>query len=117
MKDYLGTDGLVYDNIYEGGGDSFAIPDSRFSKLADAITYDNSGNIIPLSKRDNFNTRNILYSKIGEVNEGSAIGASRRPILRKNMHEFSDAEWDTAYEAALEKGNKREMWRLLTLRF
>lgn len=117
MKDYLGTDGLVYDNIYEGGGDSFAIPDSRFAKLADAVTFDDSGNIIPLSKRDDFNTRNILYSKIGEVNKGSVVGASRRPILRKNMHEFSDAEWDAAYEAALEKGNKREMWRLLTLRF
>ena len=58
-----------------------------------------------------------LFSKTGEINKGSAAGASRRPILRKNMHEFSDTEWDAAYEAALAKGNKREMWRLLTLRF
>ena len=63
------------------------------------------------------NLQNLVWSKAGELNKGSAVGASRRPILRKNMHEFSDAEWDAAYEAALEKGNKREMWRLLTLRF
>lgn len=59
----------------------------------------------------------VFFAKAGEINEGSAAGASRRPILRKNMHEFSDAEWDAAYEAALAKGNKQEMWRLLTLRF
>lgn len=62
-------------------------------------------------------SRTLLFNKVGEVNKGSVVGASRRPIIRKNIHKFSDAEWDAAYEAALEKGNKREMWRLLTLRF
>lgn len=31
-------------------------------KLADAITYDNEGNIIPLSQRDNFGVNDIRYS-------------------------------------------------------
>jgi hypothetical protein len=35
---------------------------SNQMKLADAITYDDYGNIIPLSKRDNFNNSDIRYS-------------------------------------------------------
>lgn len=35
---------------------------SNQMKLADAITYDDYGNIIPLSKRDNFNNPDIRYS-------------------------------------------------------
>lgn len=31
-------------------------------KLADAVTYDNTGKIIPLSKRDNFNLADIRYA-------------------------------------------------------
>lgn len=33
-------------------------------KLSDAITYDNAGNIIPLSKRDNFNVNDIRYGLV-----------------------------------------------------
>ena len=37
------------------------IPKSEQAKLADAITYDNSGKVIPLSKRDNFTNPDIRY--------------------------------------------------------
>ena len=38
------------------------VPKPEQLKLADAITYDDTGNVIPLSKRDNFNIKDIRYS-------------------------------------------------------
>ena len=35
------------------------------AKLKDAITYDNNGNIIPISQRDNFSIFDIRYKKGG----------------------------------------------------
>lgn len=40
------------------------VPKGEQIKLADAVTYDNRGNIIPLSKRDNFNINDIRYGLI-----------------------------------------------------
>jgi hypothetical protein len=41
-------------------------------KLADAITYDDAGNIIPLSKRDNFNINDIRYGLLPFLGLGTA---------------------------------------------
>ena len=40
------------------------IPDGKQIKLADAVTYDDAGNVIPLSQRDNFNINDIRYGLI-----------------------------------------------------
>ena len=71
----LGYDGVIIDNVTDYGkhwGDkyiNFNIPnqvvitnDKNKLKLADAITYDDNGNIIPLSKRDNFNNPDMRYN-------------------------------------------------------
>lgn len=47
------------------------IGNSRNIKLADAVTYDDAGNIIPLSKRDNFNISDIRYGFLPFVFGGS----------------------------------------------
>ena len=38
------------------------VPNSNQIKSAKAVTYDDAGNIIPLSKRDNFNISDIRYA-------------------------------------------------------
>jgi hypothetical protein len=47
-----GYDGIVYSNSAEGdGGDSMMVLDSFQIKSADPVTYDDAGNVIPLSER------------------------------------------------------------------
>lgn len=43
---------------------------TKHIKLSDPITYDDSGNIIPLSKRDNFSKSDIRYALF----PGAAVG-------------------------------------------
>lgn len=69
-----GHDGAIIKNVVDYGGgrksavvdwakanDVYMVNDPRKLKLADPITYDDSGNVIPLSKRDNFNIKDIRY--------------------------------------------------------
>jgi hypothetical protein len=56
-----GFDGIVYENEYEGKGDSYiAIKPSQI-KSADPITRDDAGNVIPLSKRFQASSEDIRY--------------------------------------------------------
>lgn len=67
-----GYDALVIKNVRDtGNGDIFFGRNSatdivslntKRAKLADAVTYDDAGNIIPLSKRHDFNNLDIRYS-------------------------------------------------------
>lgn len=59
-----GYDGLVYDNIGEGGGDSYTVFNPEQIKSADAITRDDAGNIIPLSQRFNEESSDIRFRKL-----------------------------------------------------
>lgn len=62
MEEELGGDAYIYDNVVEGGGDSYAIPTSRQVKLADAVTYDPvTGKRIPLGERHNFSKNDVMY--------------------------------------------------------
>lgn len=68
MENELKGDSYVYKNEVEGGGDSYAFPTSRQLKLSNSVTYDDSGNIIPISKRDNFLINDIRYKQGGKMN-------------------------------------------------
>jgi len=59
----LGYDGIRYPNTFEGDkyGTSFIVYDPRQVKLADPVTYDDSGSLIPLSKRFDFSNPDIRY--------------------------------------------------------
>jgi len=46
-----GYDSIVYENKAEGGGDSYILFQPEQVKLADPVTYDDQGNVIPLSER------------------------------------------------------------------
>jgi hypothetical protein len=56
-----GFDGIVYENEYEGKGDSYIALKPSQIKLADPITKDDSGNVIPLSQRFKAASEDIRY--------------------------------------------------------
>ncbi len=68
LTSYLRSNG--YDSMYfkiDGGSrgrqtDSLILLDSNQVKSADAVTYDDNGNVIPLSKRFNTEKKDIRYS-------------------------------------------------------
>lgn len=47
--------------------EEIVFPDGYRLKLADAVTYDDNGNIVPLSKRDDFNLNDTRYWKGGKL--------------------------------------------------
>jgi len=57
----LGIDSIQYPNKFEGVGDSVVVLDPSQIKSADAITRDDSGNIIPLSQRFQQSSADIRY--------------------------------------------------------
>lgn len=72
-----GYDAAILKNVDEGFGvvaDDVAIRDSRLLKSADAITRDDKGRIIPLSKRDNFSIRDFRYGLIPLLLGASGYG-------------------------------------------
>jgi len=56
-----GFDGIVYENEYEGQGDSYIALKPSQIKSADPITKDNAGNVIPLSQRFKATSEDIRY--------------------------------------------------------
>jgi hypothetical protein len=56
-----GVDGIVYKNEAEGRGDSYIVFKPSQIKSADAVTYDDAGNVIPLSERFNEQSDDIRY--------------------------------------------------------
>lgn len=76
-----GYDTILIKNVIDSNGGPkgvhYPINDliARYSnqlKLANPITYDDNGKIIPLSKRDNFNNPDIRYSWIVPISLGTA---------------------------------------------
>ena len=66
LKASLGYDSYTatgYENRGFGGGDIYVLMESEQIKSADPITYDDKGNVIPLSKRFEPSTPDIRYQK------------------------------------------------------
>ena len=66
-----GNDGGVLENVQDGGDFDtiyFVFKPNQF-KSADPVTYDDDGNIIPLSQRFNSNTNDLRYNKDIQFNE------------------------------------------------
>lgn len=61
VLDYGGRKQYFGPEIINNPGTVFSIKNPKNIKLVDAITYDDAGKIIPLSKRDNFNIKDIRY--------------------------------------------------------
>ena len=92
-------DGAIVNNVIDYGpnkavwGASFkpanvySVQDPKKLKLFDAVTYDNNGNIIPLSKRDNFNIDDIRYGIVPFLGiGGAAYGLSEYKHGKSPIH-------------------------------
>ena len=107
-----GYDGIRYLNTYEGDQNSFSYIALRPSdvKSADPVTYDDNGNVIPLSERFNTSNPDIRYSDGGtsltELDQqlvGSGIISQEEldayngvPGIPKNLPDATAGEGGTA---------------------
>ena len=97
IADYIDENDLDYDSIVldEGGdmvngepvsrGLSYVVRKSNQVKYADAVTYDDNGNVIPLSKRFDTANEDIRYSQ--RVREGDQVErlAKQNEVLEKEV--------------------------------
>jgi hypothetical protein len=90
----LRRDGIIVDD-QEFGGTSYVIFDSSQAKSADPVTYDDSGNVIPLSERFN------------EANED--IRFSERPNTDSTGRELSEGQQEYFKDSKIRDGEGRLM--------
>lgn len=97
IADYIDENDLDYDSIVldEGGdmvngepvsrGLSYVVRKSNQVKYADAVTYDDNGNVIPLSQRFDTANEDIRYSQ--RVREGDQVErlAKQNEVLEKEV--------------------------------
>ena len=100
MTDYLkflGHDGIM-DTGGKNGGETHTVWIPFFPeqiKSADPVTYDNDGNIIPLSDRFNESKKDIRYSKRNELQKTFKNGQNARGEFTANiLIDLSDSKSD-----------------------
>lgn len=88
-------DGAIFNNITDYGpswksvntdkqvGSVYQIKSPNNIKLSNAITYDDAGNMIPLSKRDNFKSKDIRYMLPWGI-VGSSLGLANYTSKNKD---------------------------------
>ena len=85
-----GYDGVVYKNKFEGVGDSLITFDPSQIKLADPITYDKSGKVIPLSQRFKSTSEDIRYMPSTIQREvGRNVDFANPPTVEKAVDALS----------------------------
>lgn len=91
-----GYDGIIYPNWYESNGKDSYIAFSRSQiKSADPVTYDDAGNVIPLSERFNPENPDIRFSTVridpnaNQQAEGNVMFSTRRGSL-VGIHNISE---------------------------
>ena len=97
IAEFIDENGLDYDSIIldEGGdlvdgkpvsrGFSYVIRSSEQVKSADPITYDNDGNVIPLTERFDSGNRDIRWSLAGTNEDGIEVYETSEKVM--NMSE------------------------------
>lgn len=106
IAEFIDENGLDYDSIIldEGGdlvdgkpvsrGFSYVIRSSEQVKSADPITYDDSGNVIPLTERFDSGNRDIRWSLVGTNKDGIEVYETSDNIKnltnKERMKRFED---------------------------
>ena len=69
-----GYDGIINDkNYYGGDGNEYVVFSPNQIKSADAVTYDDTGNVIPLSKRFNSEKNDLRFRVVDEDGREKAL--------------------------------------------
>lgn len=112
-----GYDGVVYKNEAEGTGDSFIVFAPRQAKLADPVTRDAQGNVIPLSQRFDQTKESILYSQQPDTGVGGTYDRmARQTVLNQNaqpttyFHELMHFMFDS-YATLIQQGLASDQMR------
>ena len=111
IAEFIDENGLDYDSIIldEGGdlvdgkpvsrGFSYVIRSSEQVKSADPITYDDSGNVIPLTERFDSGNRDIRWSLAGTT-DGRPVAVIDKDILDG----VPESEWKSVARKAISEG-------------
>ena len=108
IKETVSAENLWWDanDIREWGfddGTNYAYRDTKNNrKLLDAVTYDDEGNVIPLSKRFNYRNADERYSISNEGEEFAPIGNFSTPL--KDLALVKDDVADVAEDVAPVQG-------------
>ena len=117
-----GYDGIEYENRGEDkGSTSYIVWNKPDVKSADPVTYDDNGNVVPLSQRFNTANPDIRYAKGGDGNAAPAkwtkklrVAAQRAARALVNLLpgvkvEFSDKPYDESQYASVDNnGDERK---------
>lgn len=91
LKASLGYDSYTatgYENRGFGGGDIYVLMESEQVKSADPVTYDDKGNVIPLSQRFKPESPDIRYQREGEgVPQAETATAAYRRAMKERQQE------------------------------
>ena len=112
MLQNAGFDGIIVD-----GGDEIIAFDSNQIKSADPVTYDDNGNVIPLSERFNSKNNDIRYSDRDTVEQKitsaktsikqiPALFKDKNVVFGKTNIDIGGGRFDLATNYLAEKGTK-----------
>lgn len=102
VRDVL--EGLGYDGVYSGDGVEYVVFNPNQIKSADPVTYDDQGNVIPLSQRFNAENNDIRYSAGEYQTEDSREYA---PTFYSHMARVIDGIKDKKMQASAVEGYLR----------
>lgn len=122
-----GYDGLIVKNVMDNGkhysdigvmyaNDVFVVFNSNQVKSADPITYDDNGNVIPLSERFNANDNDIRYSEKLDLTNASPEVRERVKELEKQVGKLTKENdaLKAAKAMAAEKAQKEALANKIT---
>ena len=96
LVDFLhskGVDSIEYTNMYEGSEDapSYLLLDPEQIKLADPVTYDDKGEVIPLSERFNAEKGDMRFSREDIEGQTSLWGDAEQRRMHTQIRERVEA--------------------------
>jgi hypothetical protein len=109
-----GYDGVKFENVIDSGSGVKISPSNVYAffrpkeqvKSADPVTYDEDGNVIPLSQRFNKENDDIRYSERGEDSSNRGLLANAFEGITKSSIEYKMIQ---EYKGQINKLNKLDM--------
>lgn len=111
----LGYSGVLFKNLKDNGGetayngvsDVYVFFNANALKSADPVTYDDDGNVIPLSERFNENNEDIRYS-VADQEDLENIGASVTEggsVTKFSVESWDETDVDQLRQKLIDAGN------------
>jgi hypothetical protein len=106
-----GNDGVIFENVRDGMADSdnegisYAVFESSQIKSADPVTYDDAGNVIPLSQRFQAASPDIRFSRVEYASDYSSAVSAGSQLARDTVYDDRTIEMRDAIRRAYEQSN------------